>query len=88
MRVCEDVIRYGRMIRNSAQTTILLGSLSNLQPSHRMYLDMYTCTYVHIYLYTYVHTYICDCARMNILEYIYTQVFRYVYTYIYYYIYM
>jgi len=29
-RVCVDVICHGRMIRNSAQTTILSGSLSNL----------------------------------------------------------
>jgi len=81
MRVWMVAICHGRMIRNSAHTTILPGSLSNLQHSHRVYLDMCTYTGVFIYMYIYVHTHICVCIRMNIWEYIYVYVFRYVYTY-------
>ena len=89
MCVCVDVICHGRMIRNSAQTTILSRSLSNLQYSHRVYLDM--CKYIDvcIYLNIYVHSHICVCIRMNIWEYTCIHIFRYIrmniweYTYVY-----
>jgi len=57
-------------------TNILSGSLSNLQHSHRIYLDMCTYRDVCICLYIYVHTRICVCIRMNMWEYMYVYVFR------------
>ena len=66
-----DLICYERMIRNLAQTTILSGSLSNLQHSHRIYLNM--CTY------TYVYTYLYICMFIHTSVFVYMGVHIYVY---------
>jgi len=97
MCVCVDVSFHGCMIRNSAQTSILSGSLSNLQHSHRMYMfrHVYThicvclpiriCSYTHLCLYTYeytgVHIYTCIEVCVHIYSLLYMYVTIHVYKY-------